>query len=100
MRKDIVPRCVSDHCALTDKAFIQRVHAIDREVKVSLFGFHRMRENVYKRVLFPLPDGVVCFALEAGVENNLVSTSYLPILAHTAMLRSSEIDWDRPDCRG
>lgn len=74
--------------------FLPRIHAEDNIGKLNISGFDlQMRETVYKGVLFSLPDALVLFVLEVKVDNTVEKMHYLPVLAHTTVLRSSEIDW-------
>lgn len=82
-------------------AVLQRVYSTDEVLKKTSFGFiYRIRQIDYKGVFISFPDPVASFALEAGVKNTVAMTCYSPVLAHMAVLRSSKIDWDHPDCSG
>lgn len=60
-------------------------------IKLNIPGFGpQMRESIYKGVLFPLRDAVVRLFLGVGVDNIVAKTNYSHVLAHTALLRSSE----------
>lgn len=92
---------VFDYFVLLIMSVLQRIHPTVEEAKISLFGFDlRIRENVYKGMLFLLPDAVVGSALEAGVDNVVEGTRYSPVRTHTAVVRSSRVDWDQSDCPG
>lgn len=92
---------VSDHFVMVFMAFLQRVHPTIEDAKMNLFCFNpQMREEVYNVVLFPFSDAEVCFALATLVKNIVATTHYSPVLAHTAVMRSSKDVWDQPDCTG
>lgn len=89
----------SNHSVMVALAFLRCVYLTDEEAKISLLGFDpQMRKNVYKRVLFSFSEAVARISLKAGVVNIAARTRYSPELAHTAVLRSSKIDWDQADC--
>lgn len=92
---------VSDHCVTLVTAFLQRVRPADKEKKMNLSRCKlQMRENVYKGVPSLLPDALIRFAVEASVENIVARTRDSLGITHTAVLRSSEIDWNQFDCAG
>lgn len=92
---------VSDHCVIAIMAFLQSVSNSSKDARMCVLCFDLWRcENVYNTVLFPFPDAVVYFALSSGVENIVPSNSYSPVLAHKAVVRSSQIGWDQKDCSG
>lgn len=80
-------------------AFLPRFHPNGEKTKIVFFDFEpQMCENVHNGVLFLLQEAVVCFAFETGMDNIGAGTRYAPVLFHSAMLRSSEIDRDQSCC--
>lgn len=60
----------------------------------------RMRENIYKGVLFPLPDVVIWFALKEAVCNIVARTHFSFVLARAAVFHALGIDWAQSECPG
>lgn len=82
LRCDFSPLCYGGHGVL------QRVCPANEEARTYLSGFGPcMRQCVYKGVLFLLPDSVLYFDLEVGVENIIASTCYSVECAHPAVMR-------------
>lgn len=83
----------ANHCVMVIMVFLQWVHPIYAFIKMRPTDHEpRMLKNVYKGVLYPLPDAVLRFLLEAGVYNIVPKTRYSPVLAHAANLRALEVD--------
>lgn len=60
----------------------------------------RIRDSVYGSALFPLPDAIVCFVEDVEIREDVAQSSYSPVIAFTAVLRSAKTDWTQPDCPG
>lgn len=58
-----------------------------------------MRDSNSNGALFPLPDTVTGFVLEAGVGNNVAKTGCSLLLAHSNGLPSLKIDLTKPIVR-
>lgn len=75
------------HYVMVIMVFLQWVHPTIELVGMSPVSHdQQLLENVYKDVLYPLPETVVHFAFEKGVCNILAKTRYSPVLAHAAVL--------------
>lgn len=82
-----------EHCGKVAMMFLQHIPLTDEKVEMSLFGFDpRIRVNDHKKSLFPLPGVAFRLVLENGTENFVRETRYSPVLAHTTVLRSSDVD--------
>lgn len=91
---------LTDRCVIDDIVFLRRFYPEDDTIKLHIPGFDpRMRKFVGERVLF-FSNGLVRFILEAETNNFVAETLYSPVIAHTALLRSSRIDWRYLDYLG
>lgn len=81
--------------------FLQWVHLTDELVKISPATHDpQILEKVYTDVFYPFPNEMIHFAFETGVLIIVAETRYLHVLAHTAILCTSEVDWSKKDCCG
>lgn len=71
-QKALLSTARPDRYFIVIMVFLQCVHLTEEFVKMKSIGHDQlMLENVYKGVLYPFPDALVCFAFEADVHNIL-----------------------------
>lgn len=93
-RRVWISYCVSDSGALATYA------SCGRYIEFKHPGLDpRARGCVYKDLLFPLPNAVVCFVLVTSIDNIMAKERHSPELAYTAAYYFMEIDWTQTDCR-